>query len=362
MAVKKLNLFYAAIFVSVYLTIWIGSIMFDVLKTSKIDYISAGIVFTLFFISVGITCLNGRWINSLFYYGVLFVNGLLVGISYFTIQVVVLYVLAIGQGALASMLITTLIRSNNLSINISALTLGIILGCIPGFILFDNVVYFGIAMTMILLLFFLKIDGVTISADEVQRSVKMEKHRWIEFAIISCAIFLEVNFIIWSLILKDESQNIFHQMTLVITLLMIFILRRYFSITLSKLSDMGWLFVSSVLLTVSIGLFYTFNITIPFILGFSLSLTILMIIFNKIFTLYWDTSRITTVMMMCAVGSFIFGLYVQNHIEFIRSIGMPEEIVLLSACQALVKEMASIAGLLVVFTGIVFLNRRKWTF
>jgi len=45
---------------------------------------------------------------------------------------------------------------------------------------------------------------------------------------------------------------------------------------------------------------------------------------------------------------FIAGLYVQNHIEFIRLIKMPDDVIFLSARQALVKEMASFLGIAVV--------------
>ena len=51
---------------------------------------------------------------------------------------------------------------------------------------------------------------------------------------------------------------------------------------------------------------------------------------------------------------------IHNHIEYIESIKMPEHVFHLSARQAWIKELATIAGLVMLASGIVFLNRRRW--
>ncbi|MBK8624863.1 MAG: DUF885 family protein [Saprospiraceae bacterium] len=65
-------------------------------------------------------------------------------------------------------------------------------------------------------------------------------------------------------------------------------------------------------------------------------------------------------MIINAFIMVVAGLYIQNHIEYIESIKMPEHVFHLSARQAWIKELTTIAGLVMLASGIVFLNRRRW--
>ncbi|MFZ1526482.1 MAG: hypothetical protein WAT22_16790, partial [Saprospiraceae bacterium] len=85
----------------------------------------------------------------------------------------------------------------------------------------------------------------------------------------------------------------------------------------------------------------------------------LICIHNRIFSFAWDKNRMAVVLLICALSSLICGFYIQNHIDFIKSIDMPDDVLILSARQAIIKEFASFAGLAVVLTGYLFLKRRS---
>lgn len=173
-------------------------------------------------------------------------------------------------------------------------------------------------------------------------------------------VTLEISFIYWSLILCDDNQGIKTGLTFPLTMILVFVWRMILNKFIDKISDLGWMFVLTLVLTFSIGLFYTFSFTLPFILGFSFSIASLLFIHNRIFSFTWDKNRIAVVLLICALSSLICGFYIQNHIDFIKSIEMPDDVLVLSARQAIVKEFASFAGLAVVLSGYLFLKRRAF--
>ena len=89
-----------------------------------------------------------------------------------------------------------------------------------------------------------------------------------------------------------------------------------------------------------------------------LSTAFIISIHQRIFHISFDKKSMAYLFMLGSVVMVIAGLYIQNHIEFIRSINMPEAVIALSARQAIVKELASFAGIAVVLSGYVFLRRR----
>jgi uncharacterized protein (DUF885 family) len=180
------------------------------------------------------------------------------------------------------------------------------------------------------------------------------------YSITSILVILEISFIFWSIVLRDKSQSWMYQLTFPITLMLIFVFRQFFVKVLTKYSNIGWLFVSSIMITVSLGLFYTFDFTVMFIIFFSFFVAFAAHASVHIFSQVWDKNKIALSMLCSGVVMGIAGLYIQNHIEFIQSIKMPENVLHLSAKQAWIKELASISGLLIILTGIVFLKRRTW--
>lgn len=168
----------------------------------------------------------------------------------------------------------------------------------------------------------------------------------------------ELMFIFWSLVLQNDHQGIISRLTFPVSLIVVFIFRAFLSNLIKVFSNAGWIFFLAVLITISTGLFYTFDFTPLFILGFGCSISYLILAHSRLYSIHWDGKIISFVLLAGAVSMFIAGLYVQNHIEFIRLIKMPDDVILLSARQALVKEMASFLGIAVVLTGYLFLKRR----
>lgn len=135
---------------------------------------------------------------------------------------------------------------------------------------------------------------------------------------------------------------------------MIFLFRRYFYNLKLKLSNIGWLFTFSILLTIGIGMLYTFNITVFFVLVFSISISYFYAIAHAVSGISFQSHHIAVLSFIIALFMFIFGLIVQNHIEFAQAINIPENVLALSARQALMKEMASVSAVLIILTGVLF--------
>jgi hypothetical protein len=81
---------------------------------------------------------------------------------------------------------------------------------------------------------------------------------------------------------------------------------------------------------------------------------------SEIYGFRLSNKYVGIVLIGTALINMIFGLFVQNHIEFIISIKIPENVLALSARQAVVKELASGGAILVILAGILFLKRRTW--
>lgn len=189
-------------------------------------------------------------------------------------------------------------------------------------------------------------------------------HKAIKYAVYVLAMIfvaLEILIIYWAMILSNDNQGIKIGLILPLTLVLIFIWRIFSHKIIHRISDIGWMFVLSLILTFSLGMFYTFGISVPFIFGFSFSIAILSMIHRRIFGFVWNKNRIIFLLIICGVVSLIGGLYIQNHIDFIKSIEMPTEVLILSARQAFIKELAFFAGLSVVLSGYLFLKRRSFS-
>lgn len=161
------------------------------------------------------------------------------------------------------------------------------------------------------------------------------------------------------MVLIHENQSYIKSLTFSLTIICILIFRVFSKNILNKISDIGWLFALSIILSVSLGMFYTFSFTPLFIIGFGFSIAYLLFINNQLFHFITDNIRLSYLLIFGAVTIVISGAFIQNHIEFIRSINMPEDVLLLSARQAIVKELASFAGIAVILSGYLFLKRRS---
>jgi len=364
MSLKKVSPFVSGVCVSIYTAFWFGSIFPDLLKTEILDYISVGAFLAVLFVSAGATFLHRKVISDKIYYGILVFNVLLSGVSYFEIHLIVLLVLAVFQGLLFAIIIRAILNSGWEQFkNFSSIILGVGLGGGFSFIPFETTSNFIIlAELMLFILFFYHPVMAIDSKKELELSQKNGKQQILLLTISGILIFLEISFLLWSLILQDKSQGIIHQLTLVFTCITIFVFRRYLITLTNKMSKVGWLFIFSILLTVSFGLLYTFNITVFFIVGFGISLSYFLINVHSLFRFRFDAVQISVLLFIIAVLNFIFAMFVQNHIEYAAAINIPDNVLALSARQALMKEMASVSSVLIILTGLMFLYRRTWKY
>jgi 1,4-dihydroxy-2-naphthoate octaprenyltransferase len=60
-----------------------------------------------------------------------------------------------------------------------------------------------------------------------------------------------------------------------------------------------------------------------------------------------------------ALAMVISSLYIDNHMDYIRALKMPEKLLNLSAFQAYVKEITSLTGVAVVLSGILYLRKSE---
>ena len=181
----------------------------------------------------------------------------------------------------------------------------------------------------------------------------------IGYLITGGLILTEVSFVYWSLILKDESQGWTFQLILPLVLFFLFLFRQFLTEIFSKHNNIGWLFVSVLFISLSLGLFYTFGFTPIFIIFFSLFMAFAIGASSHIFKQNWDIKSTSILLLFIATSMIIGGLYIQNHIEFVLSINMPKEVLNLSAKQAWIKELTSLAGIITIVTGYIFLIRRS---
>jgi hypothetical protein len=363
MSLKRISLFYAGVCMAAYMAIWLGSLLPGNLESAVLDYISVGVFLALFFVSVGVVFIYSKAISNKIYYGILAINALCLGLSYLEIHLIVLNISAVSQGLLFSIIVKAIIMNGPDQIkNFSSFALGVVLAAGMNFLPGEIINSYLIAALMLFILFFFNAGKTLISVENEQLLPKLQKRHLIVFGVFAIIIFLEINFLVWSLILKDESQGIVHQFTLILTCLMIFLFRRYFYRLKLKLSNIGWLFTCSILLTIGIGMLYTFNITVFFILVFSFSISYLYAIARAVSGISFPSHHIAILSFIIALFMFIFGLIVQNHLEFAQAINIPENVLALSARQALMKEMASVSAFLIILTGVLFLYRRKWKY
>lgn len=375
---KTLPVVQALIF-SLYLSWWYGFSIPVIVDSGLSEYWHEGFLGFVFFstLAIGIY-LNFQPKKWVYITGLLALLSCTVILHLFLnsdvfVRLPILILISSLQGLIASVYLTNWYQPAYKTNFLQVLLLGTSLVAIPGYIQqeffsaknesnYNFVFYLHVLLIFLLIVteFFRKDlrEANTYKASEVQMQQKGIKLSVYALAMILVAV--EILFIYWSLVLNHDNQGIMSGLTFPLTMILVFMWRMILSKFIDKISDLGWMFVLTLVLTFSIGLFYTFSFTLPFILGFSFSIASLIFIHNRIFSFTWDKNRIAVVLLICALSSLICGFYIQNHIDFIKSIDMPDDVLVLSARQAIVKEFASFAGLAVVLSGYLFLKRRAF--
>ncbi len=226
-----------------------------------------------------------------------------------------------------------------------------------------NDTYFGVINILIgaILLILLAIVSFsktieTLHVNHTSLENDTNKSSWIESAIFILLLTVEVSFFVAALLLQDVSQSIFHRLTLPFTLILMLLFRLFVGNIPDTFTDKGWLFVGTLLVTISCGFLFTMDITAIFIVIFAMAIVFSQKIAKTLFKIQIGHQFISLVFMILAVSMVIFGLYIDNHIAYILSIKMPEKMLHLSALQAWAKELSGIAGLALILSGVRYLR------
>ncbi|MBC7884157.1 MAG: hypothetical protein H7X99_01680 [Saprospiraceae bacterium] len=380
MIFKKVSLSGSVAVISLYMAVWLGYVIPESIEGQILNYTSVGIIMSIMITGVGFIFYLKREFKPILFLILLGLHILMVLASFFIFHVILFIVLGFIQGLMTGIIFKSLIlRSKHLMRDLSwvflSVGLTVSLKFLPLIVDWEPIifqvgkeklslewyhVYLTICTFLLSFLFFRNNDDYAeVKTPEAIRNLPS----FFTFAMLSISgilIFIELSYVVWSLVLKDESQSVFNNLTLYFISLLIFMFRRFFSNLADKWCNISWIFSLGILLTVSIGLFYTFSITVIFILGFSFPIAYLLAQVNNVFRIRPDSFHISLILFFTAILTFIFGLFVQNYIEFAAYINIPENVLGLSGRQAIMKEIGTISALMVIIIGVLFLYRRKW--
>jgi len=349
---------------SMYVGIWLGCIIPSLVDSEVVNYTVIGMFLLILLTSGSLVFFTNVWSNRLVFYFIIGLNLAAVAMTLAFSHVAIFLFTAVVQGLLAGILLKPLIANRYNSSNVFAnVAIGIALSGIvihTNFLVADNVLALAVMAVLVLILALSEIKNSEFNVENRNESALPNLLRGSLLLFSGVLIALLISFVLWSMILKDDSQNLFHRLAFFFIFAMIFVFTKYISYPIQKLSNVGWLFCLTILLTLSLGLFYTFSFPILFILGFSFSVAYIFRLLTEIYEFRLSNKFIAIVLLGTALLNMIFGLFVQNHIEFIISIKIPENVLALSARQAVVKELASGGAILVIIVGIMFLKRRTW--
>jgi hypothetical protein len=347
-----------------YVGIWLGCIIPSHVDSEVVNYTVIGIFLMILLSSASLVFFTNVWSNRLVFYLIIGLNLVAVAMTFVFQHVAILLFAGLAQGLLAGILLKRLVTNRMNSSNLFAnVAIGIALSGIvihTNFLVAGNVLAIAVMAVLVLILVLSEIEGSEFTVENRNESALPNLFKGSLLLFSGVLIALIISFVLWSMILKDDSQNLFHRLAFFIVFAMVFMFTKYISYFIQKLSNVGWLFCLTILLTLSLGLFYTFSFPILFILGFAFSVAYLFSLLSEIYGFRLSNKYVGVVLMGTALLNMIFGLFVQNHIEFIISIKIPENVLVLSARQAIVKELASGGAILVILAGILFLKRRIW--
>ena len=381
MATEKSLVSVQMLLVSAYLSCWYGGLLSYFSDNGLISYTGIGVLGAIVLVAASIVIIFDinphKWLRiSIVLFNIipliLFIFSILPDLIVFP----TLMLSSVVQGVLLGLLLQRSLRSFYLKHDLTFLLLGCIASMIPQFLSGDHFgknktdssngfEFWGITIFMILLLFVISALDFKIKSRSNQQNSDININPGFSgsvkffIALMAGILYLiEITFYFWSVALIHDNQSLISKLTFPLTIILVCIFRLVPTPIGNRIENIGWLFALSVLLCVSLGMFYTFSFTPVFILGFGFSSAFLLIIHQRVFDFRMDTRGTAYLLTMGALVIVIVGLFIQNHTEFIRSINMPEDVIALSARQAVVKQLASFAGIAVIASGYLFLRRR----
>lgn len=268
---------------------------------------------------------------------------------------IIIWIIGAGGlfGTLINQTLSSAVRVSSFSVNyLTGIALGHGLSIIPGIKSYESIILILIIMVCSALMLFQKEDN-RIAAHAGSRYENM----------LTCLFWgiigFEIIFWSWSAVLfTGKSQKWPLDLVLVAGCLFFFrILGQMVSIRMVK---PGYLFIMSILLMFSLGMFYTLPNPVWFALSFGFSAGLMLPFIEKLTSIQAHQYFIRILGLVLSVSAVMLGFYLENHFEYIEDLGLPKPVLSLSARQAWVKEAAMLGGVSVLVTGYLFIYRKRW--
>jgi hypothetical protein len=172
-------------------------------------------------------------------------------------------------------------------------------------------------------------------------------------------ICFEVIFWSWSAVLfTSKSQK--WPLDLVLAAGCLFFFRILGRLVSTRKVRPGYLFILSILLMLGLGMFYTLPNPVWFALSFGLSVGVMLPFIEKLTPVQVNQRFIRVLGIVLSASAVMMGFYLENHFEYIADLGLPNQVWMLSARQAWIKEAAMPGGISVLITGYLYLYRKRW--
>ncbi len=382
--------FFPTLFLSAYLSVWYGGLLPHYLEAGYINYFHTGIFGAILLLTGTLILYFNIAYRKWFATGILALSAVILVISLMpriptSAFLLLAMVQALVQGIMTGWFLNQNFYDSGFSKNMPFVLPGILLGYFSGFIPFeipgsqkntkdifegflslDNAGFLIILLFLVCALIYFALRSKHQDNSEPAIAPQYSKRsKPIQYAIIFSGLtflILEIQFLFWSEVLNNFGQSTWKNLTFPVTVLTIFIYRKFLITYFSNKLNAGWVFVLAILSTISLGMFYTFSFSPLFIISFGISIAFLFLFNTRLYQIDWSRNLLCLTLIAGSLCVFVSGLFVQNFIEFAISIKIPEEFRALAARQGLFKEMATFAALATIGCGYLFIKRRTITY
>lgn len=136
---------------------------------------------------------------------------------------------------------------------------------------------------------------------------------------------------------------------------------RYYNSGTGKWHSPGVIFIATMMVTISLGWVYTSSVYWMFAFLFVPGISLMFCASEGIPLPQWNSIQTSFTLILMAMSWVVSGLYAQNHMDFVSDLGLSDDLVMLSFLQAWSKELASLAAIAMVLSGVRFL-KPSWFF
>ncbi len=185
------------------------------------------------------------------------------------------------------------------------------------------------------------------------------KKKWPIILMVSLLITVEVQWIFWHFVIKDQSPENNTALKYLGALFLVILMRQVMVYFPKRWTSIGALFSLALLTTIGLGMLYTWDFYFIFILILGVSFALLLPTLLEHFDFQWSPSVIYTVLVFVIFSFFVSKIWGINHVYFVEIMGMTQEWINTSFLQAWTKELASLTGLCVVILGWMYFRKGR---